>query len=279
MEYTPKMAALVPAHNDEYTLRFCLESCVDVADEVVVYDDASTDRTEELLGMISERHPNLTWYHNRGEPAGWVDSRNHLLEFTDARWVLFIDADDVLADDAADKLELARQARAPVVRIGLYELWGDFDHGTQRELHHDRCHVLVDRHRFRDLTWRGVRQAKLKVPAALADWGSSLVAFHVKGVKPDSRLVERQMIRDWLANRAGAPPAERVRQLSADRIHQRAIGMLLHSKQDHLTRKWPGSPITRPASIRHEVESGQRFEIIYEDDQPVDREDHRCDTT
>ena len=138
-----KLTALIPAHNDEYTLGFCLDSVLPVFDEVVVADDCSDDQTPELLWCYAQRWKRLKVITNQSKRQwGWWKSRNRLLDATDNDRVFFIDSDDVLVEYNARLLREILEGDAPLVRLKLFELWGDFEHGTWHRTKTDDCHLL-----------------------------------------------------------------------------------------------------------------------------------------
>jgi (heptosyl)LPS beta-1,4-glucosyltransferase len=83
----PTVAAVVLARDEEANLRDCLES-VRWADRLcVLLDPRTTDRTAEIakeLGAVVQEHPF----------ADFASQRNVALEFFEADWIFFIDADE-----------------------------------------------------------------------------------------------------------------------------------------------------------------------------------------
>jgi len=290
-----KLTALIPAHNDDYALSFCLASIVDHFDRILVLSDASTDMTLNVAGHYASRHPDFHIIGYDGPQLGWIEARNRLLEYLDAlcgggELLFWLDADDVLCEYNAHVLREIAEGELPIVRLQLCEMWGDFNHTTQRTRHYDRCHVFVNRRLERDILWRGGSMAKLKVDTArsiTAARSPGPLFFHIKGVRSDRRLVERRFTRRWLKRRRNADPPGGTEDLmhstfGKEDIHRSALKMLLHSKQDHLKptylpgAEWPpnGPAPKRPAVIEEEIRRGQRFEIVYRDGHPVDRIDH-----
>lgn len=56
------ISAVVPAHNEEATIVQCLERLLRqdrTLDEIIVVDNASTDRTRELVQQLADRHPEI----------------------------------------------------------------------------------------------------------------------------------------------------------------------------------------------------------------------------
>jgi glycosyltransferase involved in cell wall biosynthesis len=112
---TPPVSALAPAgpielslcmivRDEEPRLGKCLESIAPYVDEMVVVDTGSTDRTREVARE----------YGARVFDFPWVDSfsiaRNQSLDQARGKWILRMDADDVITPEHAARLrELIRR--------------------------------------------------------------------------------------------------------------------------------------------------------------------------
>ncbi|MCK4284352.1 MAG: glycosyltransferase family 2 protein [Candidatus Brocadiae bacterium] len=269
-----RLTALIPAHNDDYTLDFCLHSIVDHFDEIVVLDDCSTDHTPDICLDLARRHGHVRYLRHEGEQQlGWIEARNRLMAETDSDWLFFLDSDDVLCEYNARLLREIAEGKAPIVRLQLCELWGDFCHTTGRLRHYDRCHVFYNRGRLMNGVWGGGSAARLQHDAGMHPArGPGPLLFHIKGVKPDRRLVERGAMRAWM--RAGRPGRLEdfagLADMSEEEIHARAMNMLLHSKQDRI-RLFDGNPLP-PKVI---LDAPTRFDMLYDEGAggPVDRAD------
>jgi glycosyltransferase involved in cell wall biosynthesis len=84
---TPKISAVIIAFNEEGKIRDCLES-LRWADEIVVVDSHSADRTREIAASF----PN-TRVIERDWP-GHVKQKNFALEQASHEWVISLDADE-----------------------------------------------------------------------------------------------------------------------------------------------------------------------------------------
>ncbi|MER5973858.1 glycosyltransferase family 2 protein [Streptomyces sp. NPDC002055] len=84
--------------------------------EVVAVDDGSTDDTARVLAGLARRYRRVRVVRRRGNSGGCGTPRNDGLRRATARYVMFLDSDDVLLPGAVDAL-LAAAARhhAPVV--------------------------------------------------------------------------------------------------------------------------------------------------------------------
>jgi chlorobactene glucosyltransferase len=91
----PRVSALVPARNEEGTIRACVTALLaEPFHEVIVLDDHSTDRTPEILASIQD--PRLRVLSGRPLPAGWVGKPNACAQLGAAATgevLVFVDAD------------------------------------------------------------------------------------------------------------------------------------------------------------------------------------------
>ena len=61
-----KLTALIPAHNDDYTLDLCLKAAADAFDEIFVLDDCSDDHTADVV--LSHARALRMLFHSRQDP-------------------------------------------------------------------------------------------------------------------------------------------------------------------------------------------------------------------
>ncbi len=86
--------------NEERTLARCLDSARDVADEIVVVDTGSTDRTRGLAAQYGARIADFDF-----TPVDLAAARNSGIALAKSEWILVLDADETLD-----------QASVPLVR-------------------------------------------------------------------------------------------------------------------------------------------------------------------
>jgi glycosyltransferase involved in cell wall biosynthesis len=89
-----RLSAFLIVHNEERHIGDCLASLRDLADEIVVLDDGSTDRTVELARAAGARvsHRPFDDYGHQKQAA---------LDLTTGEWVLSIDADERVTPELA----------------------------------------------------------------------------------------------------------------------------------------------------------------------------------
>src|SRR6267142_1873427 len=94
---TPTISIIIPARNEESNLGTCLESLIaqsGVDFEIIVVNDHSTDRTQEIASSFK----NVCVIQAGPLPAGWTGKNNAVTtgaREAKAEWLLFTDADTV----------------------------------------------------------------------------------------------------------------------------------------------------------------------------------------
>jgi len=106
-----QVSVLIPARNEMDNLESCVESALaqgSIIKEILIYDDGSTDRTLHVLDqLLRVHHGTVRQIPTVNLPAGWVGKSHackRLAEHALAPWLLFIDADTRLEQDAARSL-------------------------------------------------------------------------------------------------------------------------------------------------------------------------------
>jgi glycosyltransferase involved in cell wall biosynthesis len=91
-----KIAVLILTYNEEKNIEECIRSA-SFADEVVVIDSGSNDRTKNLAESLGAKVYIQVL-------QSFAAQRNFALEKTDAEWVFYLDADERLTEAAAKEI-------------------------------------------------------------------------------------------------------------------------------------------------------------------------------
>jgi glycosyltransferase involved in cell wall biosynthesis len=86
----PKISACVISYNEEQNIGDCLRSLEGVADEIVVVDSFSTDRTVEIASQYTD-----CIYHE--EFVGYIEKKNLAVSKATYDWILSLDCDERLS--------------------------------------------------------------------------------------------------------------------------------------------------------------------------------------
>lgn len=105
--------------NERDWLKQCLDSVVEIADEIIIVDTGSTDGTDEI-GRD---------YHAAVYPFDWTesfaDARNYGLERASGEWILWLDADETLElEDRSEFIQLLESDEKDLWLIPLVNYYG-----------------------------------------------------------------------------------------------------------------------------------------------------------
>lgn len=94
----PKLTCLIPCRNEENNIRACIESFRSIADEVLIADSLSTDRTLDIVESIGGCRVVQREYRTSGDFKNWaIPQASH-------EWVLLLDADERVTPDLAKEI-------------------------------------------------------------------------------------------------------------------------------------------------------------------------------
>lgn len=85
--------------NEEHTLEHCLSSVQGIADEIIIVDTGSTDRTKELAAKWTPHVHDFAWIDD------FAAARNASFNYATQEYILWLDADDILDPEERTKLE------------------------------------------------------------------------------------------------------------------------------------------------------------------------------
>ncbi|WP_338708081.1 glycosyltransferase family 2 protein [Paenibacillus amylolyticus] len=89
--------------NEERTLARCLDSVAGIADEIVIVDTGSSDRTMDIAAQYTDQVYTYEWTED------FAAARNESFAKATQEYILWLDADDVLLPAERAKLEVLKQ--------------------------------------------------------------------------------------------------------------------------------------------------------------------------
>ena len=100
------LSAIILTRNEEKDIEAAIQNARQCADEVLVVDSGSTDRTVELAKKNGARVVFRAWDND------FAAQRNFALSQTEADWVLYLDADERMNDELARAVKKAVSANS-----------------------------------------------------------------------------------------------------------------------------------------------------------------------
>ena len=86
-----KISAVIITKNEERNILRCLNSLLDVADEIVVVDSGSTDDTADICEKFGVKFVHQDW-------LGYSEQKNFANSLAENDWILSIDADEEISE-------------------------------------------------------------------------------------------------------------------------------------------------------------------------------------
>jgi len=97
-----KISAVIITFNEEEHLEKCLESLIDVADEIVVVDSYSTDKTKEICNRYKVR-----FIEHKFE--GYIEQKNYAISTASYDYILSLDGDEALSNELKNSILEVKQ--------------------------------------------------------------------------------------------------------------------------------------------------------------------------
>jgi glycosyltransferase involved in cell wall biosynthesis len=144
-ETKPKISVCLITKNEELLIRYCLESVLPIAYEIIVLDTGSTDRTKEVVGTFSLKGTpsGKTYLHETTWKDDYALAKNECMSYATGDWILFLDSDEMLPEATRNAifplLENYRDKNEPVV---FWFMVNNFEPGNPVPVDYNLKHYL-----------------------------------------------------------------------------------------------------------------------------------------
>lgn len=102
----PSLSVTIVARDEERTIAKVLAAVQDIADEVVLLDSGSRDRTPEIAQSFGVRFYHQDW-------LGYAEQKNQAIDLASGDWILSLDADEVLTPQLVSEIRELMQRGVP----------------------------------------------------------------------------------------------------------------------------------------------------------------------
>lgn len=118
----PKVSIIVPIYNVEQYLSQCIESfCRQTLEdiEIILVEDGSPDNCGAICDRFAEKDSRIRVLHKKN--AGVGAARNDGIKLATGEYVIFVDSDDYIPEDAYEKMyNCAKENDADIVLADIY---------------------------------------------------------------------------------------------------------------------------------------------------------------
>ena len=174
MDVRPTISIIIPAFNAQATIGACLEAINGAKhkrDEVIVFDDGATDNTNAIATAAGAKI-----LRNQGAPLGPAHGRNTAAAVATSEFLLFVDADVVIATDTIELLI------TEIAQTGAIAAFGSYDDRPRSNrltsLYANLRHHHVHQHGPSEATtfWSGIGMIDRRVFLASGGYDTALFA-------------------------------------------------------------------------------------------------------
>lgn len=129
--------------NEEETLGRCLDSVKTAADEIIITDTGSTDRTKEIAGKYTDKIYDFSWKND------FAAARNFAFEKGSGDYLMWLDADDILPRESQKKLLEMKKTLPSDVDVVMMPYDTAFDQEGRSIFRYERERIVKNHSGFR----------------------------------------------------------------------------------------------------------------------------------
>ena len=133
--------------NEEEVLARCLACVTSFADEIIVVDTGSTDKTKEIAAGFTDKLYDFAWCDD------FSKARNYSFSKATQDFIMWLDADDVILQEDQEQLVELKQRLQPEVSIVMMKYHPAFDDKGNPTFSYYRERLMNRRMQHR---WSGV---------------------------------------------------------------------------------------------------------------------------
>jgi len=93
------ISVVLATYNEEKNIERCLKSVEELADEIVIVDGSSTDKTVEIAKKFNAK------VHVTDNPPNFHINKQKAIDHAKSEWILQMDADEVVSPELAKEIE------------------------------------------------------------------------------------------------------------------------------------------------------------------------------
>lgn len=114
-----KISVIIPVYNREKTIKRAIDSVIAQLDEnteLVIVNDGSTDKTEDIIKeQIQKCGNNISYYKKENE--GVASARNFGIEHSKGNYIIFVDSDDYIAPNLIKTINIYLEQDVDIIKF------------------------------------------------------------------------------------------------------------------------------------------------------------------
>lgn len=166
--------------NEEKVLSRCLDSIVNLMDEIIIVDTGSTDRTKEIARKYTDKIYDFEWIDD------FSAARNFAFSKATKEYIYSADADEVLDEENYQRFADLKKVLLPEIELVQMKYGNQLSHGTAYNFDEEYRPKLF--RRLRDWTWIEPVHEQVRLDPVVFD--SDIVITH----KPHDNHAKRDFL-------------------------------------------------------------------------------------
>lgn len=138
-----KISIIVPVYNVEQYISQCLNSLINQTEqdiEIILIDDGSTDKSGDICDEYAKYDKRISVMHQKNK--GQSVARNKGLEIARGEYIMFVDSDDYIAEDACKILYIAAISnKADIVNADILNEKNKIQNSDFRKIDHENMAI------------------------------------------------------------------------------------------------------------------------------------------
>ncbi|MBR1861523.1 MAG: glycosyltransferase [Lachnospiraceae bacterium] len=131
--------------NEEKVLARCLDSIADLAEEIIIVDTGSVDKTKEIAGRYTDKIYDFQWIND------FSAARNYAFSLASMDYIYSADADEVLDGENRERFRILKDNLLPEIEIVQMKYGNQLENGTVYNFDEEYRPKLFKR--LRTFTW------------------------------------------------------------------------------------------------------------------------------
>ena len=165
--------------NEEKILARCLDSIVDLMDEIIIVDTGSTDATKQIAARYTDRIYDFTWIDD------FSAARNFAFSKATQEYIYTADADEVVSAENRERFRILKEVLLPEVEIVQMKYGNQLQHGTVYNFDEEYRPKLFKR--LREFVWTEPIHEMVRLDPVVYD--SEIVITHL----PENNHAKRDL--------------------------------------------------------------------------------------
>lgn len=162
--------------DEEEVLDRCLESVVDIVDEIIIVDTGSVDKTKEIAAKYTNKILDFEWIDD------FSAARNYSFENATKEYIIWLDADEYITEESREKLLFLKESVSEEIDVITLQTYMCLDENDKPRVIGRRNRIVKKEKSYR---WVGYLHEYIQVTGTVLD--SSIYIIHNKIKKNDSR--------------------------------------------------------------------------------------------